>query len=113
MPCHAIIYMKIKHILKNVNHLRKVPDTYIFSQVDINTIKTLSHTIGLRKEDTLEAFKRMRYYEELFYISRIFYDAQHWFDYKTFMNPLGAHGMIIIGYIINTLAYALLRNKIF
>lgn len=108
MPCHAIIYMKLKHIIKHLNHLRQVPEKYVFSQVDLNVIDNISRTLTMSKADITEAFKRMKYYEELYSVAKLLYDAQRWFDDKTFMNPLSPHGLIIIGFIINTIAYSIL-----
>ena len=103
LPCHFIVYLKFKYIMQHMNAFR-TSNSGTIAQIDVQIAENISKTLGMSVNEIIEILAKLKYYEELYTITYYFDRAKKWFDNKTFMNPFGPHGMIIIGYIINTFA---------
>ena len=103
MPCHAIIYLKLKYIMAHKDSFKRVDD-YELDAVERAVVTNISSSMAWATHDIEDAIMRLKYYENKMGLPVLIHRAREWLDGKTFVNPLNAHGLLIIAFIINTIA---------
>lgn len=102
MPCHIIVYTKMRFIQQHEAHLQKEePANMIVTEELKSVITRLSRIMGIPQERLWEIFRVIEYYENAWLLPKAMNYGRRWFDRRSFMNPLSAQGLIILCYVLN------------
>ncbi len=71
----------------------------------------IADNLGMERDEVHDLMSRMLKCEEVFIIPKILNNLKNSVDGFSMMNPLSPHGMIIIGYLVNTIAMKVLTGR--
>lgn len=105
MPCHFIVYSKLKFIEKHRDHMHSL-GSYVFNVDDVSAIEQIHVTCGIDKNQLIDSWRVMKYYEHKLILPEMVDRMRIWFDQRSYINPLSPQGMLTLSFICNCFAYA-------
>lgn len=109
LPCHTLIKEKIHRIDKEKENFP--PSEMDVCQSDIFVRDRIANNLGMDRDHVHDLMSRMLYCEERFIIPRAFVKLKNYLDHRSMINPLDGHGLIILGYLANTIAMKVLTGR--
>ena len=110
LPCHAIVYAKFMYIKKHKHHLQKL-DTWIPDSYEQYIIRNIAASCKMSAGEIIDVLKYLKYYEYNLVLPRVLEHVRgKYFSGKTFENPLGAQGMLVIMFIVNITALFVMKQ---
>jgi len=102
LPCHLLVQEKILRIDKQKDDFPPSQTESCHTEIFIRD--RIANNLNMDPERVHDLMSRMLYCEEKLEIPRAFGKLKNYIDLKSMLNPVDPHGMIIIGYLINTIA---------
>lgn len=78
-------------------------DRIILSETEKEYINNIAQYLNKSEQETVSAYRILKYYEEPFVITNIFYQLWKYWDGISFANPFSPQGILIIAFYINVL----------
>lgn len=109
LPCHTLMQEKILRINKQKDDFPPSNTESCHTEKFIR--ERIANNLNMEKNHVDDLMSRMLYCEEKFGIPHAYTRLKNYFDPKSMMNPLDPHGLIIIGYLVNTIAMKVLTGR--
>jgi len=108
LPIHLIVQKKIELILQS-RQFKSCPDLSELSDHDVVFVNKLAKKLKASREDVTLAMQTLHCEERNFVLPYIIERGGNLFK-DSFQNPLSAQGLIILGYIVNTVLLVLRKR---
>jgi len=103
MPCHLLVYTKLKYIIENKHYFKRADITKL-SITDRQFVDNTARLLSWDAKDIEDALTRLIYYDTKMILPKFIYYIRDWFDEHSFANPFNAQGLLIIAFMINSIA---------
>ena len=116
MPCHLLVYIKLKYIIENKHYFKRANITKL-SITDRQFVDNIARLLSWDAKDIEDALIRLIYYDNKMILPKFIYYIRDWFDEHSSSNPFNTQGLLIIAFMINSIVliykFKLLNNTIF
>jgi hypothetical protein len=109
LPCHLLIKEKIMRIRQNKADFEKSENPACTSEHFM--WDRIANNLNMESSEVHDLMMRMQKCEEALGVTKLFHWLRNKMDGISMMNPFSAHGMIILGYLFNTLAMKFLTGR--